>query len=144
MGFLARWMLAVKRTLDGRVVGHEGESHVRFSKLVDTADLVVRARLPGGHQGTLGLQLHPAASDDMRASGSGMLECNLGPAGPLHGARLQVEALLAKDGQPGLAVLAIELWQPNGEQAGVLESYSVESQFDARGQATLKMTIDLG
>jgi hypothetical protein len=144
MGIWARWVLAMKKSLDGRVTGCQGEAHHRFASLVDAADLVVRARLPGGHKGTLGLCLHPVAGDDVRAEGSGMLECNLGPGGPLHGAHLHIEARVENEAQPGLAVLAIELWQPNGHQAGTLESYSVESQFDARGQALLRMTVELG
>jgi hypothetical protein len=144
MGFLARWMLAVKKSLDGRVTGHVGEAHDRLSNLADATDLVVRARLPGGHRGALGLHVQPPAGDDVQASGSGMLECNLGPGGPLHGAKLQVEAHVENEGQPGLAVLSVELCQPNGDQAGIMESYSVESQFDTHGQAMLKMTIDLG
>lgn len=144
MGFLSRWMLAVKKSLDERVVGHVGEAHDRFASLVDKADLVVRARLPGGHRGSLDLHVHPTAGRDVQASGSGMLECNLGPGGPLHGARLQIESHVDSEGQSGLAVLSVELWQPNGDRADILESYSVESQFDPRGQAMLKMTIDLG
>ncbi len=137
-------MLSVKKSLDGRVVGHVGEAHDRFANLVDKADLVVRARLPGGHRGSLDLHVHPAGGEEVQASGSGMLECNLGPGGPLHGARLQVESLVDNEGQSGLAVLSVELWQPNGDRAAILESYSVESQFNAQGRAMLKMTIDLG
>lgn len=144
MGLLARWMTAVKKSLDGRVTGHMGEAHDRFSNLVDAADLVVRARLPGGHSGVLGLHIHPPTGDDVRATGNSMLECNLGPGGPLHGAKLQIDAHVESQGQPGLAVLSVELCQPDGDQAGLMESYSVESRFSPQGQAALKMTIDLG
>ena len=144
MGLLARWMAAVKRSLDRRVTGHLGEAHARFEQLVDSADLVVRAQVPGGHRGALELQARPAGNEEVRASGIGQLECNLGPGGPLHGSKLKIEAHVQNGGPPGLAVLSVELWQAGGEQAGILESYSVESQFDPTNQAWLRMLIDLG
>jgi hypothetical protein len=144
MGFWARWIAAVKKSLDERVTGHRGEAHNGFEGLVDTETLVIRARLPGGHRGSLGLQVHPAGGQVVQASGSDLLECNLGLGSTLHGARVLIDSQLQADGQPGLAVLAVELCQPRGDHTDILESYSVESQFSAQGQATLSMTIDLG
>jgi hypothetical protein len=144
MGLWARWIAAVKKSLDGRVTGHRGEAHNTFTGVVDTTDLVVRARLPGGHRGSLGLRIHPTRGEDVQANGSDRLECNLGLGSTLHGARVSIDTQLQADGQPGLAVLAVELCQPHGDHTDILESYSVESQFSTQGQATLSMTIDLG
>lgn len=143
MGLLARWIAALKKGLDRRVTGPEGEAHVRFEGLVDRADLVLRARVTGGRSGALALQLRGAEGKEARAGGAGLLEYNLGPGKALHGCKLQLEAQAEDDGQSGLVVLSVELLEPRGEQPEILQTYSVEGRLGPMRQARLTMLIDL-
>jgi hypothetical protein len=117
-----------------------------YPTLADHRDLVVQARIGNQHHGTVALHAVPHGDDakERDISATDVLECNLGAGAPYHGTELRIEAQVHARVASDLAVLAVELRQPDGQAEPGPESYSVEGRFDATGSAHLTLRIQLG
>lgn len=148
MGLIERLVQSVRRSLDQRVTGSEGVAVASYPTLADRRDLLVNARIGNQHHGTLALHARPHGdgAKERDVSAADALECNLGAGAPFHGTELRIEAQVQADVAVAsdLAVLAVELRQPDGQAEPGPESYSVEGRFDATGCARLTLRIQLG
>lgn len=148
MGLIERLIQSARRNLDRRVTGSEGEAVASYPTLADHRDLLVNARIGNQHHGTLALLARPHGdgAKDREVSAADILECNLGAGAPYHGSELRIEAQVQAEVAVAsdLAVLAVELRQPDGQAEPGPESYSVEGRFDATGSAHLILRIQLG
>jgi hypothetical protein len=146
VGLIERLIKSARRNLDRRVTGSEGVAVASYPTLADHRDLLVNARIGNQHHGTLALHARPHGdgAKDREVSADDALECNLGAGAPYHGTELCIEAQVQAVAAADLAVLAVELRQPDGQAEPGPESYSVEGRFDANGSAHLTLRIQLG
>ncbi len=146
MGLIERLIQSARRNLDRRVTGSKGEAVASYPTLADHRDLVVVARIGNQHHGTLALRARPHGDGvkEREIDAEDVLECNLGAGAPYHGTELRIEAQVHAATASDLAVLAVELRQPDGQAEPGPESYSIEGRFDAAGRAHLTLRIQLG
>lgn len=154
MGLIDWISTRIGHDLDESVHGPAGVAHGRFDGLVDEAELIVRARLAGGHGGSIWLRVHgvaPDAPSDHVEAADGSVQATLGVAKPWRGGEVTVEAQVS--GTAGatadpLAVLTVEVAQPDAQHAGgaplVFETYSVEGRLDGQDRAHLQLAVQLG
>lgn len=146
MGLIERLIQSARRNLDRRVTGSRGEAVASYPALADHRDLVVVARIGNQHHGTVALHARPHGDGvkEREIDADDLLECNLGAGAPYHGTELRIEAQVHAAAASDLAVLAVELRQPDGQAEPGPESYSIEGRFDAAGRAHLTLRIQLG
>lgn len=152
---LLGWITSrIGQDLDEQVHGSSGVARDRFEPTLDDAELVVRARLAADPPATITVraEARPDAGDDapmpVEQQGASAIELSLGAARPWRGGIVVVRAVANGPGAGELAVLSVELLQPNAEVVDgpplAFQTYAVEGRRDDQGRAALELHVQLG
>jgi hypothetical protein len=149
---LVDWLnRSLGRTLDEKVHGAGGVAHQRYPRPLGERSLRVRAALAPEARGAIALRARAAEGESTlqrSTGGEGALTADLGEGKAWAGGVLTVEAD-ARGAAEGatLARLTVEVFQEDparpGDPSATLETYSLESRYDAEGRARLTLEVEL-